>query len=91
MYIYIHSFCVKKRKEILFIYIYTSTYIYKAYKYTHTQSDMNKELEPKETLYVNNLNEKISIEDMKYALYFLFMQYGEVVEIVCKKNSLLRG
>lgn len=27
---------------------------------------------PKETLYLSNLNEKINITDMKYALYFLF-------------------
>ncbi len=29
--------------------------------------------------------------DMKYALYFLFNQYGDVIDIVSKKNNSLRG
>lgn len=36
---------------------------------------------PKETLYLKNLNEKIKPLDMKYALYFLFSQYGEILDI----------
>lgn len=28
---------------------------------------------PKETLYIKNLNDKVSIEDTKYALFYLFM------------------
>lgn len=32
-----------------------------------------------------------TLRDMKYAIYILFSQYGEVLQIVMKKNSKLRG
>ncbi|EAR82989.2 U1 small nuclear ribonucleoprotein A (macronuclear) [Tetrahymena thermophila SB210] len=46
---------------------------------------------PKETLYINNLNDKINQEDMKYGLYFLFQQFGEILDIILKKSNTLRG
>jgi len=47
--------------------------------------------QPKETLYVNNLNEKIKIEDLKKELYDLFSQHGTVLEVVAIKTYSLRG
>ncbi|KAM3133098.1 hypothetical protein pb186bvf_014815 [Paramecium bursaria] len=46
---------------------------------------------PKETLYVSGLNDRIKLEDMKFILYILFSQYGEILQIVMKKTNKLRG
>ncbi|KRX04007.1 hypothetical protein PPERSA_12454 [Pseudocohnilembus persalinus] len=54
-------------------------------------NQFNQEGIPKETLYLKNINDKISSEDIKYGLYYLFKQYGEIVEIVSKKNNTMRG
>lgn len=44
-----------------------------------------------QTLYLNNLNEKISKPVLKKMLYMLFSQYGKVVEIQASKGLKLRG
>ena len=46
---------------------------------------MNLENAPKETLYLNNLNEKIKQNDLRHAIYFLFSQYGDIIDIITKK------
>jgi len=46
---------------------------------------------PNQTLYVNNLNEKIKADELKQALFHLFSQYGEILEIHAKKTLDLRG
>ena len=43
------------------------------------------------SLYIQNLNERVKIPDLKNALYQLFSHYGEVVEVHCKKNIRMRG
>lgn len=43
------------------------------------------------TLYVQNLNERIKIPELKNSLFQLFSHYGEVVEVHCKKNIRMRG
>jgi len=40
------------------------------------------DIPPNQTLYVNNLNEKIKIPDLKCTLLELFSAYGEVIDIV---------
>merc|ERR1712110_142518 len=47
--------------------------------------------QPKETLYVSNLNEKVKIEDLKKELFDLFSQHGTVLDIVAIKTYSLRG
>jgi RNA recognition motif-containing protein len=42
-------------------------------------------------VYVQNLNEKISIADLKNSLFQLFSTYGEVHEVHAKKNIRVRG
>lgn len=44
-----------------------------------------------ETLYVNNLNEKISVKVMKETLKNLFRQYGIVLQVVAHRNLRMRG
>eukprot|EP00126_Sphaerothecum_destruens_P015132 Sdes_comp9053_c0_seq1m486 len=49
------------------------------------------DLLPNNTLYVNNINEKVKKETLKKALYFLFGQFGVVLDIVAIKTFRLRG
>ena len=44
-----------------------------------------------ETLYVNNLNDKIHPLELKTNLFFLFMPFGEIQEIIVKRNKKMRG
>lgn len=44
-----------------------------------------------ETLYVNNLCEKVSSLELKTNLFFLFIPFGEIQGIIVKKNKKLRG
>ena len=44
-----------------------------------------------ETLYVNHLNEKIKIDLLRENLYYLFSQYGDVLEINVRKSKKMRG
>jgi U2 small nuclear ribonucleoprotein B'' len=46
---------------------------------------------PNQTLYLNNLNEKVKIEELKRSLFFLFTPFGEIVDIVAKRNIKMRG
>lgn len=46
---------------------------------------------PNNTLYVSNLNEKIKLEELKKALYYLFSSYGNILEIIARKTYKLRG
>lgn len=46
---------------------------------------------PVETLYINNLNEKVSLKIMKETLKNLFKSYGVVLDIVMHKNLRMRG
>ncbi len=56
------------------------------------------DLLPNQTLYVNNLNEKIKVDgiiksylELKQAVFHLFAQYGEILEVHAKKTLKLRG
>ena len=56
------------------------------------QKIMEEPLLPKNpTLYIQNLNERVKIPDLKNALYQLFSNYGEVVEVHAKQNIRMRG
>jgi U2 small nuclear ribonucleoprotein B'' len=44
-----------------------------------------------ETLYIQNLNEKIKIDVMKASLRGLFKTYGEVLDVVAHSNLRMRG
>mmetsp|Transcript_49252 Transcript_49252/g.107141 ORF Transcript_49252/g.107141 Transcript_49252/m.107141 type:complete len:253 (+) Transcript_49252:103-861(+) len=46
---------------------------------------------PNQTLYVNNLNEKIKIPELKCCLLELFSTYGEVIEIVAAGSLKKKG
>ena len=44
-----------------------------------------------ETLYVNHLNEKIKTDLLRENLYYLFSQFGDVLEINIRKSRKMRG
>ena len=44
-----------------------------------------------ETLYVNHLNEKIKTDLLRENLYYLFSQYGDVLEINMRKSRKMKG
>lgn len=46
---------------------------------------------PNQTLYVRGLNDKIPKLQLKKQLYFLFSQFGRVLDIVAKKTIKERG
>lgn len=49
------------------------------------------DIPPNQTIYINNLNEKLRKEDLKKHLYILFSQFGPVVDIVAMKTPKMRG
>ena len=44
-----------------------------------------------ETLYVNHLNERIKVDLLRENLYFLFSQFGDVLDINVRKSKKMRG
>ncbi|KAG6501961.1 hypothetical protein ZIOFF_041845 [Zingiber officinale] len=46
---------------------------------------------PNQTIYINNLNEKVKKEELKRSLYALFSQYGRILDVVALKTPKLRG
>lgn len=58
------------------------------------QSAANSALLPDtvvDTLYVNNLNEKVSVNRLKSVLALLFGRYGKVIQVTAHKNLKLKG
>jgi len=49
------------------------------------------DIPPCQTLYINNLNEKIKKAPLKKALYEAFSQFGKIMEIVTCRGIKLRG
>jgi len=49
------------------------------------------DIPPNHTIYIHNLNEKVKLADLKRSLYFVFSQFGNIVEVIAKKTYKLRG
>lgn len=47
--------------------------------------------EAKETIYVNNLNDRVSLHKLKKELARLFDKYGEIIQITAHKNFKMKG
>lgn len=50
-----------------------------------------EDVAPRETIYVNNLNEKVSKDEVKKSLYAVFTQFGPILDIVAIKTHKMRG
>jgi RNA recognition motif-containing protein len=46
---------------------------------------------PNNTLYINNLNDKVNKNELRHQLFSLFMTYGRVIDVVAQKGPKMRG
>lgn len=46
---------------------------------------------PNQTLYVNNLNDKVPKQELRRSLFHLFSQYGSLLDVVALKTPRMRG
>eukprot|EP00878_Enallax_costatus_P001633 GHUV01001785.1.p1 GENE.GHUV01001785.1~~GHUV01001785.1.p1 ORF type:complete len:219 (+),score=52.96 GHUV01001785.1:228-884(+) len=49
------------------------------------------DIPPNQTIYVQNLYEKLPKEELRKALYAMFSQFGKIVDVVALKTLRLRG
>ncbi|CAH1785721.1 unnamed protein product [Owenia fusiformis] len=49
------------------------------------------DIRPNNTIYINNLNEKIKKEELKKSLFAIFSQFGQILDIVAAKTLKARG
>ncbi|KAH8396344.1 hypothetical protein KR222_008888 [Zaprionus bogoriensis] len=49
------------------------------------------DVRPNQTIYINNLNEKIKKEELKKSLYAIFSQFGQILDIVAMTTLKRRG
>jgi RNA recognition motif-containing protein len=49
------------------------------------------EILPKQTIYINNLNERIKKEELRKSLYAMFSQFGIILDVVALKTLKMRG
>ncbi|EPQ58985.1 RNA-binding domain-containing protein [Gloeophyllum trabeum ATCC 11539] len=47
--------------------------------------------QPNNTLYINNLNDKVNKEELRHQLFALFTTYGKVIDVVAQKGAKMRG
>ncbi|KAF5306688.1 hypothetical protein FQR65_LT07243 [Abscondita terminalis] len=49
------------------------------------------DIRPNNTIYINNLNEKVKKEELKKSLYAIFSQFGQILDIIAIKTLKMRG
>jgi len=50
-----------------------------------------EDVAPNQTIYINNLNERIKKEELRKALYAMFSQFGTILDVVALKTLRMRG
>ncbi|XP_077141709.1 U1 small nuclear ribonucleoprotein A [Ranitomeya variabilis] len=50
-----------------------------------------QEMRPNNTIYINNLNEKIKKDELKKSLYAIFSQFGQILDILVSRSLKMRG
>jgi hypothetical protein len=58
---------------------------------TTTTTDLTTRVPPSQSLYIQNLPEKLQKRDLQRNLYMLFTTYGSVLDITAVKSSKMRG
>jgi len=56
-----------------------------------TENGQNEQIQPNQTIYLNNLNERIKKEELRKSLYAMFTQFGTVLDVVALKTLEMRG
>nr|KJB23297.1 hypothetical protein B456_004G090600 [Gossypium raimondii] len=51
----------------------------------------DEEIPPNMTLYINNLNEKIKIDQLKKSLHAVFSQFGKILDVLAFKTLKHKG
>ena len=54
-------------------------------------NDGTNDAESTETVYVNNLNDKVSVNKLKGELESVFQKYGKIIQITAHKNLKMKG
>merc|ERR1719498_259096 len=49
------------------------------------------DIAPNQTLYVNNLNDKVPKQELRRSLFHLFSQFGSLLDVVALKTLPMRG
>lgn len=49
------------------------------------------DIRPNNSIYINNLNEKIKKDELKKSLYAIFSQFGQILDVVALKTKKMRG
>ncbi|XP_047328499.1 U1 small nuclear ribonucleoprotein A [Impatiens glandulifera] len=49
------------------------------------------DISPNQTIYINNLNEKIKLEELKTSLHAVFSQFGKILEVLAFKTLKHKG
>ncbi|XP_057439265.1 U1 small nuclear ribonucleoprotein A [Lotus japonicus] len=56
-----------------------------------TEANAGPETPQNNTIYINNLNEKIKIEELKKSLHAVFSQFGKILEVFAAKTLKHKG
>lgn len=56
-----------------------------------TSEQEKKPVEPRQTLYIRNLDTKVSTPDLRTCLYMLFSPYGKICALNASKAPKMRG
>ncbi|KAH9730505.1 U1 small nuclear ribonucleoprotein A [Citrus sinensis] len=54
-------------------------------------ANQGNEISPNNTIYINNLNEKVKIDQLKQSLHAVFKQFGTILEILAFKTLKHKG
>lgn len=49
------------------------------------------DIKPNNSIYINNLNEKVKKDELKQSLYAIFSQFGQILDVVALKTMKMRG
>ncbi|KAF3436464.1 hypothetical protein FNV43_RR23556 [Rhamnella rubrinervis] len=55
------------------------------------ENNTGTEIPPNVTIYINNLNEKIKLEELKKSLHAVFSQFGKILEVLAFKTLKHKG
>ncbi|KAL9260433.1 U1 small nuclear ribonucleoprotein A-like protein [Drosera capensis] len=58
---------------------------------TEATANLTTESPANQTIYINNLNEKIKLEELKKSLYAVFSQFGKILEVLAFKTLKHKG
>lgn len=58
---------------------------------TNSAGGTNQKMQPNQSLYLQNLPEKMKKDDLKQELYMLFSTYGPVLDITAMRGKNMRG